>query len=329
MHQPVHKFLSLLIVAVATCLTACGDQSGEAQGQAAKAGSFPGAPDAAMEYVLGGLADANGAVLWEAMPQSYRADVNAIAQLAGTKIDPDIYDKIFATINRMATVFDKQKEFISNSVLVNDKYDEAQVAQMRATWPAVMEIVQSLTNSSVSSAAKLKDFNGEAFFADTMSSLLEQMDALSKLQPENEGQLLADFKKVEIEYVEGTDREAILKMSAPGQATETKNFVKVEGRWVPQEMADTWASQIGETRAKLEAIDPNKLQKQRPQILSVFVLIDGVLTQIEAAETQAQFDKALQSAMLPAMALLMMGKSLSGETTNPAPQSMPAAPVAP
>ena len=332
MPQPAHKFLLLIILAGATCFTACGDQSDEAQGPAAgsvKTDSFPDAPDAAMQYVLGGLADANGAVLWEAMPQSYRADVNAIAQLAGSKIDPDIYDKVFATISRIATVFDKQKEFIYSSVLVDGKYDQAQVAQMRAAWPSVMNIVQALTNSSLSSAAKLQDFKGETFFANTMSTMLAQMDALSKLQPDNEGQSLADFKKVEIEYLEGTDTEAILKMSIPGQVAGTENFIKVEGRWVPQEMADTWASQIVETRTKLEAIDPNQMLKQKPQILSVFVMVDGVLTQIEAAETQEQFDQALQSAMMPIMGLLMMGQSMKGGMMNSAPQTRPAMPVAP
>jgi len=51
-------------------------------------------------------------------------------------------------------------------------------------------------------------------------------------------------------------------------------------------------------------------------------MFEGILTQIEAAETQEQFDQALQGAMMPIMGLMMMQGGMGGG-------SEPAMPVAP
>jgi len=335
------KILALPLLAGALCFAACGKKSDAPGESSAKAEEIkiPDAPDAAIQYVLGEVAKGNGAVLWEAMPASYQNDVNGIAQLAGTKIDAEIYDKIFATVGRVAGVLEQQKEFVFNTSLGSEPPSEEEIAQIRAAWPSIMNLVNALATSSLSTAAGLQSFEGEAFFKDTVSALLSDMDALAKLQPENEGPLLSDFEDVQVNYLEGTETQAKVEIAVPGQETETKTAVKVEDRWVPQEMALAWEAQTTESRNTLEAIDPTKLEKQKPQILSVFAMMDGVLTQIEAAETQKQFDQALQGAMMPIMGLMMMGQGIggggapalpSGEVPVPEiPEGMPNLPTAP
>lgn len=342
MRTPSIKIFALPLLAGALCFTACGkksDTSAEAAA-AAEEVNIPEKPDAAIQFILGEIAKGNGAVLWQAMPASYQNDVNSIAQLAGTKIDAEIYDKLFATVDRLAGVLDKQKEFVFNTSLGGEGADEEQVAQMRTAWPSIMNLVKTLTTSSLATANGLKSFEGKPFFADTVSAVLADMDALSKLQPESDQPLLSDFDQAEVKYLEGTETQATLEMSMPGAGTENKTFVKVEDRWVPQDMAQTWEAQTAEARSQLEAIDPTKLEQQKPQILSVFAMFDGVLAQIEAAETQEQFDQALQGAMMPVMGLMMMGQGMGGGAPAPAmpgsdnavpeiPQGMPNLPSTP
>jgi len=317
------KILALPLLVGTLLFTACGEKSG-APAEAAET-KIPDAPDEAMQMIAREIADANGAILWRAMPGSYQSDVTSIARLAGTKIDPDIYNKVFSTVNRVATVLDKQKEFVFNTSLGGEGPDEEQVARMRAAWPSIMDLVNELTTSSLSSAEGLQSFEGEAFFRNTVSGVLANVDALTKLQPDGE-MLLSDLKEASFKYLEGSGSEATLEMSVPGQETETRTFVKVEDRWVPQDMAQTWAADMAQARSQLEAIDPKALEKQKPQILGVFAMIDGVLTQIEAAETQQQFDQALQGAMMPIMGLMMMGQGMGGAGSAP---QMPAAPELP
>jgi hypothetical protein len=323
--QPL-KFFAPPLLALALCLSACGKKSEAPEGSTAPTEevTIPEQPDAAIKLILTEVGKGNGLVLWKAMPASYQSDINAIARLAGTKIDAEIYDRLFATISRSADVLNKQKEFVFNSTLGGEKDPDA-VAQMRAAWPSVMELVQTLTRSSLSSAAGLQSFEGESFFKQTVSSVLQNMDALAKLQPESDQPLLSELGESEINLLASTENEATLEITAPGQETETETVVKVEDRWVPQEMAESWTSQIAGARTQLEAVDPQKMAEQKPQILGVFTMIDGVLTQIEAAETQEQFDQAVQGAMMPIMGLLMMGQGMGGGSSAPQMPQMPPA----
>ena len=42
--------------------------------------------------------------------------------------------------------------------------------------------------------------------------------------------------------------------------------------------------------------------------MGMITIVDGILTQLEKAETQEQFDQALQGAMMPIGILMMQGK---------------------
>ncbi|MGB0744782.1 MAG: hypothetical protein ACPGSB_09670, partial [Opitutales bacterium] len=233
-------------------------------------------------------------------------------------------------------VLDKQKEFVFNTDMMGEQADPEQVAQLREAWPSVMNLFKTITTSPVSTVSGLQAFDGEAFFTDTVSSLLSSMDALAKLQPERDDPLLSDLKEAEVKYVEGTDTEALLELSMPNEEPETQAFVKVEDRWVPKEMAEQWDEEMAGARAALEGINPEEMAQQKPQIMSVFAMINGVLTQVEAAESQEQFDQALQGAMMPIMGLMMMGQGLGGAggaggaaPAMPQMPPMPAMPVSP
>ncbi len=331
MKSPAFKIFALSLLASAACFSACGKKSDGTTGATANSdsGSLPAAPAEAMQYIAHKLAEADGAVLWQAMPGSYQSDVNSIAQLAGSKVDAEIYDKVFATVGRLVTVLDKQQEFVFGSSLLGGQADAEGVAQMRAAWPSVKRIVDALTSSSLASAAGLLAFDGQNFFSETVSDMLGEMDTLAQLQPDGPQSFLADLSQVTFRQVEGTGNQATLEMSAPGQDAETETFVKVEDRWVPQDMAEQWTDQIAEARRTLEEIDPAEIAQQKPQILGVFAMIDGVLAQIEGAETQQQFDQALQGAMMPIMGLMMMGSSMGGGSAAPEMPVTPALPDAP
>ncbi|MFU8847365.1 MAG: hypothetical protein ACNA77_01425 [Opitutales bacterium] len=308
------KLSTFVLLAGAVSMTACGknSESGAESSTNSEAAKLTESPDGAIQFIAQELAKGNGAVLWQAMPASYQQDVNSIAQLAGTKIDAEIYDRIFALLGRISNAFDQQKEFVFGSSMIPGQTNEASAAQMREAWPSITNLIQTLTSSPLASASGLKSFDGAAFFKGTVSDLLADVDALAKLDPEREGSLLASLREIQVKVLEGTESKALLEISMPGEEVETETFVKFEERWVPQEMATGWTEQIAGARTQLEALDPAQFAKQKPQILAVFAMFDGVLAQIEAAKTQEQFDQAIQGAMMPIMGLMMMGQGMGG-----------------
>ena len=277
-------------------LTACGGSQEK----------FPEAPDAAVEMIAKELAAGNGGILWEAMPASYQLDVNSIAQLAGTKVDPELYDKVFSLVGRIGEVADKQKEFILNTELGGPQPAE-QIAKMEAAWPSIIGFVQTIATSSVASSAGLQAFDGQTFCETTVSSLIGYAEDLAMVSGEENP---LEFGAIKL--LESTGTTATLEMTSPDGTVENGEFIQVENRWVPSEMATDWVAEIAEAKAKLEAINLEEMAQNKPQIMGVITMLEGVLVQIESAETQEQFDQALQGAMMPIMGLMMMQGGMGG-----------------
>ncbi len=313
----ISKKVALGVAAGALLLTGCGKKSEEAA-----AVTIPDAPDAAIQTVITEFANGNGGILWQAMPTSYQTDVSDLLHLAGSKIDSELYDKSFATIASLAEVIDQQQAFILNTSFMAERSAE-ELAQLEAALPAIVGLVETITSSELASTTGLLNFNGQEFFDTTVSKLTQYTETLGQLAGEES--MLSGYINAVVSVVEADDVQATLLTTIPGQEPLEQVFTKVEQRWVPSEMANGWAAEIAEAKAELDATSMEDVAAQKPQIMGVLTMIDGVLTQLAAAETQEQFDQSLKGAMMPIMGLMMMSQGMGGGAAPVAP--MPAAPV--
>lgn len=317
------------LLCLSLILSACGGQS-EEPSSAEGPVEIPEAPDAAVQTIAHELADGNTGILWQAMPASYQSDLNEIAQLAGTKIDPEIYNQTFGLFGRLGAVVNEQKAFVVNNQFFAQQPEEEK-AKMEAAIPAIAKLLNTITSSPIASAEGLQNFSGHEFFETTVSKLTDDIAELAKLSGE-EGFTMDSLREMTVSVVESGEGTATLQMEVPGEEPETEVFTQVEGRWVPQEMAAEWSASMADAKAQLNAITPEQIEAQKPQILGVLTMFDGVLNQLESAETQAEFDQALQGAMMPIMGLMMMGQGggmgpSMGPQTPQMPQQMPSEPV--
>ena len=293
-----YKILFPCAALVALFFTACD------AGVSSTEYTLPDEPSAAMQTIADEMLAGNCSILWHAMPASFQIDVNAIAQLVGAKVDPEIYDKSFGLIGRFAEVADKQKLFILNTKLGSELAAE-QIAEIEAAWPSIIGFVQTILTSSISSSAGLRAFDGQVFSEQTLPVLFKYSNDLAALSEEN------PFSSLEFDSLKtivSTDTTAEIKITYTNGDVETEDFAKVENRWVPAEMAINWSMRMADAKKQLEAISSKKLVKNKPQIMGMITMVDGILTQLEKAETQEQFDQALQGAMMPIGILMMQGK---------------------
>lgn len=293
-----YKILFPCAALVALFFTACD------AGVSSTEYTLPDEPSAAMQTIADEMLAGNCSILWHAMPASFQIDVNAIAQLVGAKVDPEIYDKSFGLIGRFAEVADKQKLFILNTKLGSELAAE-QIAEIEAAWPSIIGFVQTILTSSISSSAGLRAFDGQVFSEQTLPVLFKYSNDLAALSEEN------PFSSLEFDSLKtivSTDTTAEIKITFTNGDVETEDFAKVENRWVPAEMAINWSTRMADAKKQLEAISSEKMVKNKPQIMGMITMVDGILTQLEKAETQEQFDQALQGAMMPIGILMMQGK---------------------
>jgi hypothetical protein len=293
-----HKIFPSCATIVALIFTACD------AGVSSTEFTIPDEPSAAIQKIADEMLVGNCSILWHAMPTSYQTDINAIAQLAGSKVDPEIYDKSFGLFGRFAEVADKQKSFILNTKLGGELAAE-QIAEIEAAWPSIIGFIQTIVSSSISSSAGLRAFDGQGFSEQTLPALFKYSNDLAAISKEENPFGSLEFNR--LKTIENADTAAVIEITFTNGDVETEDFIKVENRWVPTEMATNWSTQIADTKKKLEAISSEEIAKNKPQLMGMITMLDGILTQLEKADTQEQFDQALRGAMMPIGMLIMQG----------------------
>ena len=302
------KTVTSVIISGALLLSACSKKANDAEG------AIPDSPDAAVQTIISEFAKGNGKIIWSALPTSYQSDVNDLMHLVGSKTEKEVYDKSFSLFARLADIIEQQKAFIANSELIKKGPGE-EPAQVEAKLPALAGFMKTIATSELSSTEGLRDFNGEVFFDTTVSECIEYLDALGQLSVD--GVKLEDYTNTVVSVIDSEGQQATLLIAVPGQEAQKVVFTKVENRWVPAEMESDWAMNFEKMTAALKAKSSEQTEAQKTQVMGALTIIEGILTKIETAKTQEQFDESLKSAVLPAMSIFMMLSQAVGATDEP------------
>ena len=307
-----HKTFFPYAAMVAFFFTACG------AGISSTTVTLPDEPSAAMQTIADEVVAGNYSILWHALPISYQTDINAIARFAGSKVDSEIYDKSFGLVGRFAEVANKQKSFILNTSLGGEQPAE-QIAEIEAAWSSIIGFVQTIVTSSISSSAGLRAFDGQVFSEQTLPALFKYSNDIAVIS--NEENPFGSLEFGSLKTLENTDTTAVLEITFTKGGVETKGLTKIENRWVPTEIAINWSTEMAAAKKQLEAISYEEIAKNKTQLMGMITMLDGILTQLNTAETQEQFDQALQGAMIPIGLLMMqiMGEGI-GVPTKPVAQ---------
>ena len=177
---------------------------------------------------------------------------------------------------------------------------------------------RQIVTSSISSSAGLRSFDGQVFSARTLPALIKYSNDLAAIS--NQENPFGSLEFDRLKTVENADTTAVVEITFTKGGVGTKGLTKIENRWVPTEIATNWSTEIAAAKKQLEAISYEEIAKNKPQLMGMITMLDGILTQLKTAETQEQFDQALQGAMLP-IGLLMMQSMGGGDGAPTKPVS--------
>lgn len=267
----------ILFVVLACALGAgCGKDDAPAGGQSPVAvePSRKGPADTADNAVLAvmdGLNENHPEAAWDFLPESYQRDLNNLVHLFAERMDPVLWNKSIAVVRKLVGVLKTKKDFLA------------------ADMTPVASLIETLLAGEAADLEKMKTFDGRQFLAGTGARLIGQ---LRKLVP-NLGSMF-DFKKVTLIKSRGDAATVELKTD---QETTEREFVRVEGKWIPQDLADAWIDQIGNAQAALSIrLSPDNLADTKSQILPLLAAVDGVLDRLAAAGNQEEFRDGLAEA---------------------------------
>ena len=230
----------------------------------------PDAADAAVLAVLDGMKKDHPEAVWDFLPDSYQRDLNDLMHGFAQRMDPELWNKGVAVFRKLVGVLKTKKAFLA------------------ADMTRVAGLTETLLDSDLADLEKMKSFEGRRFLAGTGARLIGQLHDLGQ----DLGGML-QIKKVTLVKFRGDTATLELKTS---QETTEREFVRVEGKWIPKDLAEGWIEQIGEAKARLSVLSPENLGEMKPQILSLLEAIDGVLDRLAAARNQEEFRAGLGEA---------------------------------
>jgi|ETNmetMinimDraft_26_1059896.scaffolds.fasta_scaffold45056_1 hypothetical protein len=256
--------------------------------------ALPETPIGTVKAVAEALNQNQPQVLWQALPATYQQDLTALTHEFAAKMDAEVYDKIIATLQKTVTLAEDKKEFILSSSYM--EMAAAERADAERGYDAVVDILETLLNSEISSVESLKSIDYESFLASTGGKIMDKVAAVSKASPDDPytNEFKAKLSDATYELVSAEGDSAVVRVTAADGESELLDLVRVEGRWVPKEMADDWTETIGSARDELANMSEEEVASNKMQILMGVAMVDSFIDQLAATSTQEEFEGVIQ-----------------------------------
>jgi hypothetical protein len=266
---------------------------------------IPGTPDGTAKAVAEALADRHPEVLWQALPPTYQKDITELTHAFAGKMDPEVWDAAFGLGRKTANLLRDKKDIILASSMLEAAGEKR--AEVEGGWDTMVTLLDSFFTSRVSKVDSLKDIDWEKYLATTGRDLMNLAAEKSKASGDDtfDREFTKKLQQTKVEVIANEGDSATLRMTSPDEEPEETQFTRVEGRWVPSDMAKDWNQNVAEARQKLAAITDEEIQQGSMQAMMMIGMVDGVLTQLESVETAEEFDQAIQGILGPFLGGMM------------------------
>lgn len=291
-----------LLLSFPGCGQASDDGTAPANGAAAIASTqidIPETPDGTILAVATALADGQPRALWDAMPASYQSDVTGLIGEFAEKMDEDLYNKSADVTRKAVNLLKTKKDLflqmqggpVGGMFMMTDK----QV--LTDNWDGLTDLLDTLASSEVSTLQGLKGVDVGTFLGGTGAQVMSKTQALMKAVNPADANELDKLRELEVEVLESTDDTATVRVTS-GDETDEMTLTRVDGRWVPDDMAEQWDAQIAEARQNLaDMVDDPDFEQNKAQTMTMLENVDAALDQLGQAETVEQLQQGIGGLM--------------------------------
>ncbi|MCY2993050.1 MAG: SHD1 domain-containing protein [Planctomycetota bacterium] len=269
---------------------------------AASLGATPGAaadtPDAAARALIAALEVGQLRGVWDALPPSYQKDINDLVHAFATNMDIELWKGGTGIVNKAEQILETKKTFILNHPAVAPMADK-----LTPNYDEIVAVLKAIVTSELMDLSKLKNIDVGAFLDGSGKKIMDKLAALAKaaeqagVTKESFGvpvPYLRDLKKVKYTTVSVDGDTAKLRIEEEGKQTTEQEAIRVEGKWLPKEMAAGWAEEIAAGKAKLAELGPALKQKKK-DVIGGMTFANLILAGLLAAKTQEDFNQAIDT----------------------------------
>ncbi len=259
--------------------------------------------DATVRHVLEGLQEQRPQVLWQALPASYQRDLQGLIHDFAEQADAELWNLTFSLLGKSVRVLDEKREFVFDQPMISARLQE--IDKPDQTYDAVLQLLSTLTSSELADIEKLRRLEPEAFLSGTVSTFLRQLRDLQDVLP-GVSTPVDELDDSEVALVSSSGGSAVVRITSGGE-TEDRPFVLVEGKWVPEELAEEWDQNMAEARAQIAELAARQRAPETEQVVATMRSMEGLLDRLLAAQTREEFDDSMQqlvgTVMFQAMSL--------------------------
>jgi len=272
-------------------LTACKRSTAAQLSQAAP-------PDVVMT-VLQRLEKQEPAVLWEALPASYQADLRSLVGDFCQRMDPELYQRSFQVLKKGAQVLKEKREFFYKSpVALSSPMLEN---MMGDKWNRVVGLLEAITTSELASLESLRKMDPVQFLNTTGHEVMSTMDELRRQFERKPGpnpwqRLAESLDRAKMHFqASGPDRGWLRFSASQDAKLKDLELVRVEDRWVPQTMAQSWKEGVAKAREGMVKLEGAEFKKAKPMLTLALGTVDVALDSLLKASNQKEFDDTLKN----------------------------------
>ncbi len=302
----------LLPALAALLLSGCGSE--EVTDTAGAGGAVAAPADdsakATAEFVVAELQAGRPIVLWQSLPEKYQQDTNDLVRTFARNMDPEIWKQVVGILGSVTSLLsDKQQFFLNHPEVAESENAES----LKTAIPAVTSLLQTILDSA-GDLEKLKTFDGGEYLTGPGATVMQNLVAVTEaMPPQMSGNGSMDpgtlLKPVTVETVSESGDSATLKFTTPDGKSNTETFTRVDGKWLPAQMVAEWEQNMTKARGDLAKL-PETVNGIRMPVMMAAGAVPGLLAPLQAAETQEDFNAAVDA--LQGQAMGMMMQSMGG-----------------
>lgn len=264
-------------------------------GASARVSPSPAAtPDAAVRTVLEGIERKELNALWEFLPSGYQRDLQSLVRQTGEKMDPEVWDRLVGVVRHAAQMM-KSKEKWLQTPAANEPAPSGAAAQLGpVNYAHLAQLLELLADSELGQTETLKTLDLGAWSTKVGRPLLEQISVFAQRMPADPlARTLTGLQDLKFRSRDVKEDAATVEIVIPNEPAVEVPYVKIDGKWIPVDLANGWIEGMGQAQARLAVVlAPENLAALKPQMLTGLNVLDDWLKRLEEAPSKEAFDFA-------------------------------------
>ncbi|MCX7016357.1 MAG: GYF domain-containing protein [Candidatus Sumerlaeota bacterium] len=260
------------------------------------AGGASSTPDKAFVQMVRAVAENRPVALWDSLPPSYQKDVAGLVSAFAGTMDKDIWDKGVSVVRKGTGLLKARKTLLAQAAKKeNPKVDEKMIL---AACGATADVGEILLKSDLASLDRLKSIDIRGFLDIEGARMMARIAAAdTEFDPKDYEAFRAMCRSAEARTVSRQGDSARIEFSFTGYRPREMDFVRVEERWIPKEMAEGWTLAVAQAYKGIAAM-PKDMVRHKSEILVNFAMLEGSIAAMESLTDEKQLSAFIQESPL-------------------------------